>query len=85
MVLKHFNVTYEQLNAPIKTLITVIPRQMAHYLAYIYTYEQLAVIGLRFGNKNHSTVINSVKKINEYMQTDKHFMARHGEFIHCVL
>ena len=47
------------------------PRQIAMYLTKKNTKLSLNKIGQRFGNKNHATVINAVKKIQGYIDVDK--------------
>lgn len=46
------------------------PRQIAMYLAKGLTSNSLPKIGKEFGNKNHATVIHSVKLITEMMNSD---------------
>ena len=40
------------------------PRQIAMYLAKQYTTNSLPDIGRKFSNRDHTTVIHAVKKIN---------------------
>ncbi|MSO30097.1 MAG: chromosomal replication initiator protein DnaA [Acidobacteria bacterium] len=47
-----------------------MPRQVAMYLCKNLTHASLPEIGRRFGGKHHSTVIHSIKKINNLRQTD---------------
>ena len=42
-----------------------MPRQVAMYLCKALTHASLPEIGRSFGGKHHSTVIHSVKKIEE--------------------
>ncbi len=46
------------------------PRQIAMYLAKRMTTKSLPDIGLAFGGRDHTTVIHSVKKIDELMRHD---------------
>ena len=48
-------------------------RQLIHYFSAKYTKVALAKIGLWVGNKTHATVLHSIKKINDIIQTDKEF------------
>jgi chromosomal replication initiator protein len=50
-------------------------RQIAMYLCKNLTTKSLPDIGKGFGGKDHSTVIHSVKKVKEMLQTDKTFSA----------
>lgn len=46
------------------------PRQIAMYLAKKLTTKSLPEIGHKFGGKDHTTVIHSVKKIEELIKSD---------------
>ena len=46
------------------------PRQIAMYLAKQYTTNSLPDIGRRFSNRDHTTVIHAVKKIDELIRKD---------------
>ena len=49
------------------------PRQIAMYLSKSLTQASLPEIGRRFGGKHHSTVIHSIRKVNEQRQADENF------------
>jgi chromosomal replication initiator protein len=49
----------------------VRPRQIGMYLAKKLTSRSLPEIGRRFGNRDHSTVLHAVRKIEELMQGDE--------------
>src|SRR5271156_1783556 len=49
----------------------VVPRQIAMYLAKQMTEASLPEIGRQFGGKHHTTVMNSIGKIDEQKRTDK--------------
>jgi chromosomal replication initiator protein len=49
------------------------PRQIAMYLSKNLTNSSLPEIGRSFGGKHHSTVIHSIKKIEELRKTDPDF------------
>ena len=46
------------------------PRQIAMYLAKQYTTNSLPDIGRKFSNRDHTTVIHAVKKIEKLMKKD---------------
>ena len=46
------------------------PRQIAMYLAKRLTTRSLPEIGRKFGNRDHSTVIHAVKRIEELRGKD---------------
>ena len=50
-----------------------MPRQIAMYLSKSLTNASLPEIGRSFGGKHHSTVIHSIKKIEEMRKTDHDF------------
>ena len=50
-----------------------MPRQIAMYLAKSLTNASLPEIGRSFGGKHHSTVIHSIKKVDEMRKTDPDF------------
>jgi hypothetical protein len=49
----------------------LFPRQVAMYLIRQNTKLSLNSIGEKFGNKNHATIINGVKRIKGYVDVDK--------------
>jgi chromosomal replication initiator protein len=50
-----------------------MPRQIAMYLSKSLTHASLPEIGRSFGGKHHSTVIHSIKKVEELRRTDGDF------------
>lgn len=54
----------------------VEPRQAAHWIMYYYTNHSTANIGMYFGEKDHATIINSVKVVNNRIQTDYEFSCK---------
>jgi chromosomal replication initiator protein len=50
-----------------------MPRQVAMYLSKSLTSASLPEIGRSFGGKHHSTVIHSIKRVNERRQNDTTF------------
>jgi chromosomal replication initiator protein len=57
------------------------PRQIAMYLSKSLTQASLPEIGRRFGGKHHSTVIHSIKKVNEQRQKDEVFNTLIASFL----
>ena len=49
------------------------PRQIAMYLSKNLTSRSLPEIGRRFGNRDHTTVIHAVKKVEELRNKDDSF------------
>ena len=50
-----------------------MPRQVAMYLCKTLTHASLPEIGRSFGGKHHSTVIHSIKKVEELRKNDGDF------------
>ncbi|HJM60139.1 MAG TPA: helix-turn-helix domain-containing protein, partial [Alphaproteobacteria bacterium] len=49
------------------------PRQVAMYLAKQLTQRSLPEIGRKFGNRDHTTVMHAVRKIDQLSQSDAGF------------
>jgi len=73
IVSKHFNVTKADLLSARRTRTVVRPRQIAMYLAKALTPRSLPEIGRRFGNRDHTTVLHAVRKIEEMATADRGF------------
>jgi chromosomal replication initiator protein len=51
----------------------VLPRQVGMYLSRKMTDASLLEIGDKFGGKDHSTVLHSIKKVEEKLSNDPSF------------
>ncbi len=71
VVSKHFNVSKADLLSARRTRTVVRPRQIAMYLAKQMTPRSLPEIGRRFGNRDHTTVLHAVRKIEEMVNADR--------------
>jgi chromosomal replication initiator protein len=71
IVSKHFGVSRQDLLSSRRTANVVRPRQIAMYLAKTLTLRSLPEIGRRFGNRDHTTVLHAVRKIEGLVQGDK--------------
>ena len=58
-----------------------LPRQVAMYLVKSLANYSLPQIGKSFGGKHHSTVIHSIKKIDERCKRDRDFRALINSFL----
>jgi chromosomal replication initiator protein len=65
-----FNIKQAQLKEKSNAKDIVRPRQVAMYLVKELTQASLPEIGRAFGNKHHTTVIHSIRKIEELRQSD---------------
>ena len=70
LVASHFNLNIAELLSPRRSRSLARPRQIAMYLAKQHTSNSLPDIGRKFSNRDHTTVIHAVKKINELIQKD---------------
>ena len=50
-----------------------MPRQVAMYLCKMLTHQSLPEIGRQFGGKHHSTVIHSIRKVEDLRKKDGDF------------
>ena len=67
---RYHNVTVDQLKGKKKDAPVVKPRQQAMYLIRELTQLSLPEIGNAMGGKNHTTVLHSIKKVEENIQKD---------------
>lgn len=58
-----------------------MPRQIAMYLCKTLTHASLPEIGRSFGGKHHSTVIHSIKKIEDLRKKDADFNSLINNFL----
>ena len=70
LVASHFNLNIKELLSPRRSRSLARPRQIAMYLAKQHTTNSLPDIGRKFSNRDHTTVIHAVKKINELLKND---------------
>ncbi len=84
VVSKHYNVTKADLLSARRTRTIVRPRQIAMYLAKVMTPRSLPEIGRRFGNRDHTTVLHAVRKIEELARAD-HALAQELELLKRML
>lgn len=63
VVSRHFNVSRNDILSPRRHRSVVWPRQIGMYLAKTMTQRSLPEIGRRFGNRDHTTVLHAIRKI----------------------
>jgi chromosomal replication initiator protein len=73
VVSNFFNIKMSDLKVKRKYKGYVIPRQIAMYLSRKLTNASLLEIGEKFGGKDHSTVLHSIKKVEERMSKEPAF------------
>ncbi|OGP53254.1 MAG: chromosomal replication initiation protein DnaA [Deltaproteobacteria bacterium RBG_13_52_11] len=69
-VSSYFDLKPKDLRSKRRLKQIVVPRQIGMYLARKLTHSSLIEIGEKFGGKDHSTVIHSIKKIEEKLNND---------------
>ena len=70
LVAVHFNLNIQELLSSRRSRSLARPRQIAMYLSKQYTTNSLPDIGRKFSNRDHTTVIHAVKKIDELIKKD---------------
>jgi chromosomal replication initiator protein len=72
-VATHFNLQPIQVRQKSNRQDIAFPRQIAMYIAKELTQASLPEIGRAFGGKHHTTVLHSIRKIEELKQKDADF------------
>ena len=71
IVCKFFKISKNEMLSARRSRYLVRPRQTAIYLSKLLTSKSLPEIGRAFSNRDHTTVIHSVKTIDKLRQEDK--------------
>ena len=66
----YYNVRMSDMMSPKRSRNIARPRQMAMWLSKHLTQRSYPEIGKRFGNRDHTTVIHAVRKIDELKAQD---------------
>jgi chromosomal replication initiator protein len=69
-VADHFKIKVSDMKSEKRLKALVVPRQLAIYLCREMTKASYPEIGEKFGGKDHSTIIHSVKKIDKLLHQD---------------
>ncbi|UYN99005.1 MAG: chromosomal replication initiator protein DnaA [Devosia sp.] len=69
-VSRHYKVPRNELLSARRSRDVVRPRQIAMYLAKALTSRSLPEIGRRFGGRDHTTVLHSVRKVEQMIKDD---------------
>ena len=70
IVCQFFKISKNEMLSPRRSRYLVRPRQIAMYLSKNLTSKSLPDIGREFSNRDHTTVIHSVKTIEKLRQQD---------------
>jgi chromosomal replication initiator protein len=80
-VADYYNLKLVELKSRNNSKSVAKPRQIAMYLCKSLTHASLPEIGRSFGGKHHSTVIHSIRKVNELRKKDGDFNTLIGNFL----
>jgi chromosomal replication initiator protein len=69
-VAEYYQLKIVELKSKNNSRSIALPRQVAMYLCKALTAASLPEIGRSFGNKHHSTVIHSIRKVEDLRKTD---------------
>lgn len=72
-VADHYSLKVAELKSKNNSKSVAMPRQIAMYLCKALTNASLPEIGKSFGGKHHSTVIHSIRKIEDLRKRDGNF------------
>lgn len=73
IVAEHYKIRISDLKSSSRAKPIVVPRQIAIFLIKKILDKPLVEIGKAFGGKDHTTIISSLKKIDNLQQTDPQF------------
>jgi len=85
IVCKFFKISKNEMLSPRRSRYLVRPRQTAIYLAKILTSKSLPEIGRAFSNRDHTTVIHSVKTIDKLRKEDNELNINIGNLKNKIL
>jgi chromosomal replication initiator protein len=80
-VADYFNLKMVELKSRHNSKSVAMPRQIAMYLCKSLTRASLPEIGRSFGGKHHSTVIHSIRKVEDLRKKDADFNTQIGHFL----
>jgi chromosomal replication initiator protein len=80
-VADYYNLKLADLKSRNNSKSVAMPRQIAMYLCKSLTHASLPEIGRSFGGKHHSTVIHSIRKVEDMRKKDGDFNMLIGNFL----
>jgi chromosomal replication initiator protein len=80
-VADYYNLKMLDLKSRNNSKSVAMPRQIAMYLCKSLTHASLPEIGRSFGGKHHSTVIHSIRKVEDLRKKDGDFNILIGNFL----
>ena len=79
-VADYYNLKLVELKSRNNSKSVAMPRQIAMYLCKSLTHASLPEIGRSFGGKHHSTVIHSIRKVEDLRKKDGDFNSLIAQF-----
>lgn len=76
LVSEQYGVPIVDLLSHRRTSTVILPRQIVMYLARAMTFRSLPEIGRMIGGRDHTTVMNAVKRVNERIDKSEKFAAK---------
>ena len=83
-VSEYYQLKVTELKSRNNSKSVAMPRQIAMYLCKNLTHASLPEIGRSFGGKHHSTVIHSIRKVEELRRSDKDFNTLINGFLESI-
>jgi chromosomal replication initiator protein len=80
-VADYYNLKLADLKSRNNSKSVAMPRQIAMYLCKNVTHASLPEIGRSFGGKHHSTVIHSIRKVEDLRKKDSDFNTQIHNFL----
>jgi chromosomal replication initiator protein len=80
-VAEYYNLKLVDLKSRNNSKSVAMPRQIAMYLCKALTHASLPEIGRSFGGKHHSTVIHSIRKVEDMRKKEADFNSLIGNFL----
>lgn len=70
VVAEHYNLKIADLKSPRRLKVLTVPRQIAMWLCRKHVKSSFPELGMKFGGKDHSTVVHAVQKIGKLLEKD---------------
>jgi chromosomal replication initiator protein len=83
-VADYYHLKLSELKSRNNSKSVAMPRQVAMYLCKSLTHASLPEIGRSFGGKHHSTVIHSIKKVEEMRKKSNDFDKQIGNLLESI-
>jgi chromosomal replication initiator protein len=80
-VADYYQLKVSELKSRNNSKSVAMPRQIAMYLCKTLTHASLPEIGRAFGGKHHSTVIHSIRKVDDLRKRDSEFQSLINGFL----